>query len=97
MFVKLKQMWDTCVNNGRNFITSYRNGDPLMVKKNINCSVSMYKRSAPDKPWLNVAVTGEPEMNLLDIIMLAGLITSGISIICMISKCIFKIRYHDRW
>lgn len=97
MYEKLKTMWTNCINNSRNFVTSYRNGDPLIIKKNINFNTSLFKRSAPDKPWCNVTVTGEPEMNILDIAMLAGLIISGISMICMVSKALFNIRYHDRW
>lgn len=97
MFEKFKVWWTNCINNSKTFITTYRNGDPLIVKKNMNTTVSMFKRSAPDKPWFNINVTGDPEMNILDLAILVGAVVSGLSIICLMSKALFKIRYHDRW
>jgi hypothetical protein len=85
MFEKLNTLWNNCVSKGRNYITSYRDGDPLIIKKNVNISLSCFRKSAPDKNIFNISASGEPEVNLLDAVMFFTLLASVVSIICMIS------------
>ena len=90
MFEKCMIMWDNCVNNVKNFFNSYRNGDPIIMKKSLNCSLSFFKKSTPDKNIFNISVSGEPEATLIDAIVFMGLVTAGLSVIGLISRALFK-------
>ena len=89
MFEKCMMMWDNCVNNGKNFLNSYRDGDPIIMKKSVNISLSSFRKSAPDKKIFNIAVSGEPETTLIDAILFFGLIAMGLYIVGVISKLLF--------
>lgn len=97
MLNEIKTSLTNFINNSKNFVTNYRNGDPLMIKKSINITMTSFKRSTPDQPLLNVSVSGAPEMNILDIAMLIGIVMTSITVLSMLGKMFFNMRYHSRW
>ena len=86
MFEKFITVWDNCVNNVNDFFTSYRSGDPIMIKKNVNINLSLFKRSDPDKKIMGITVEGEPETTLMDAIVFLGIVTACVSIVGLISR-----------
>jgi len=83
----------TCWNNTTNKLNAYRNGDPIMVKKSINGTVAAFKRSAPDKPYIEFTVKSDPEMTILDALVVGIIAAMALCTICVIFKLIFKKRW----
>ena len=90
MLEKLSTMWNNCVNKGRNFMDSYRSGDPLIVKKDVNIGLSFFKKSNPDKKLLNLSVSGEPETTVLDLTICIVLVTMLIASLGLLSDIFDK-------
>lgn len=97
MLNEIKTSLTKFINNIKNFVTNYRNGDPLMIKKSTNITVTSFKRSTPDQPLFNLSISGAPEMNILDIAMLIGIVMTSITALGMIGKMCFNMRYRNRW
>lgn len=84
-------------NNIRNKVTAYRECDPVIIKKSVNINLASFRQSAPDKPYIDLTVKGEPQATIADMLVFTFGAFAVVSTVWLISKMLFSLMFKKRW
>jgi|GEM_PF-2502133 len=78
-----------CVTELMEKINEYRQGDRLMIGKTGNVNVSFFKKSNPDKKYLNLSVGGDNGCSVFDLFACVVLAATFFSFVKCIANAVF--------
>jgi hypothetical protein len=77
-----------CVAKGADKLREYREGDRIMISKTGNVNVSFFKKSDPEKKFLNLNLGGDKDCSVFDLFVAVTIVAAFFSCVKCVVKCV---------